>query len=80
MRPHHIWRECWRSCHARDQEVPAMRKLREADAAASQNVARFEPLPDLCSFYCLACDEWHVEEASANQKRGGESAQGKALQ
>src|SRR5262249_10679395 len=22
-------------------------------------------LPDLCSFYCLACDEWHVEEREA---------------
>jgi hypothetical protein len=22
-------------------------------------------LPDLYSFYCLACDEWHVEEGDA---------------
>ena len=26
---------------------------------------RFGGLPDLYSFYCLACDEWHVEEGNA---------------
>ena len=23
---------------------------------------RFDGLPDLYSFYCCTCDEWHVEE------------------
>ena len=27
-----------------------------------RRTSRFR-LPDLYSFYCLACDEWHVEEA-----------------
>jgi hypothetical protein len=27
-----------------------------------RRTSRFGALPDLCSFYCLACDEWHVEE------------------
>jgi hypothetical protein len=26
---------------------------------------RFNGLPDLYSFYCVACDEWHVEEGNA---------------
>jgi hypothetical protein len=26
---------------------------------------RFNGLPDLCSFNCIACDEWHVEDADA---------------
>ncbi len=30
-----------------------------------RRTSRFKPLPDLCSFYCLACDEWHVEEREA---------------
>jgi hypothetical protein len=27
-----------------------------------RRTSRFGGLPDLHSFYCLACDEWHVEE------------------
>jgi hypothetical protein len=27
-----------------------------------RRTSRFNGLPDLCSFYCCACDEWHVEE------------------
>ena len=27
-----------------------------------RRTSRFGGLPDLYSFYCLACDEWHVEE------------------
>jgi hypothetical protein len=30
-----------------------------------RRTSRFGALPDLCSFYCLACDEWHVEEGDA---------------
>ena len=26
---------------------------------------RFDGLPDLYSFYCCTCDQWHVEEADA---------------
>jgi hypothetical protein len=26
---------------------------------------RFDGLPDLYSFYCCTCDEWHVEEGDA---------------
>jgi hypothetical protein len=26
---------------------------------------RFGELPDLYSFYCRTCDEWHVEEGNA---------------
>jgi hypothetical protein len=40
------------------------RALRQTDAAASQNF-RFDGLPDLYSFYCMTCDEWHVEEGVA---------------
>jgi hypothetical protein len=37
-----------------------------------RRTSRYGGLPDLCSFYCLACDEWHVEEreaASEQQRR-----------
>lgn len=34
-----------------------------------RRTSRFDELPDLCSFYCCACDEWHVEECEA--PRGG---------
>jgi hypothetical protein len=27
-----------------------------------RRTSRFGRLPDLYSFYCLDCDEWHVEE------------------
>jgi hypothetical protein len=27
--------------------------------------SRFGGLPDLYSFYCVTCDEWHVEEGLA---------------
>jgi hypothetical protein len=27
-----------------------------------RRTSRFDGLPDLYSFYCVACDEWHVEE------------------
>ena len=30
-----------------------------------RKTSRFGGLPDLYSFYCLACDEWHVEEGDA---------------
>ena len=30
-----------------------------------RRTCRFGALPDLYSFYCLACDEWHVEEGDA---------------
>jgi hypothetical protein len=30
-----------------------------------RRTARFNGLPDLYSFYCVACDEWHVEEGDA---------------
>jgi hypothetical protein len=35
-----------------------------------RRTSRFGGLPDLCSFYCVTCDEWHVEEgeASPNQR------------
>jgi hypothetical protein len=29
-----------------------------------RRTSRFGGLPDLYSFYCLACDEWHVEEGA----------------
>jgi hypothetical protein len=29
-----------------------------------RRTSRFGGLPDLCSFYCVNCDEWHVEEGS----------------
>jgi hypothetical protein len=30
-----------------------------------RKTSQFGGLPDLHSFYCLACDEWHVEEGFA---------------
>jgi hypothetical protein len=30
-----------------------------------RRTSRFGGLPDLYSFYCLECDEWHVEEGGA---------------
>ena len=30
-----------------------------------RRTSRFEGLPDLYSFYCCTCDEWHVEEGDA---------------
>jgi hypothetical protein len=30
-----------------------------------RRTSRYGALPDLCSFYCIACDEWHVEECDA---------------
>ena len=35
-----------------------------------RRTSRFGALPDLYSFYCLACDEWHVEEGdfAGNQR------------
>ena len=27
--------------------------------------SRFDGLPDLYSFYCCTCDEWHVEKGDA---------------
>ena len=30
-----------------------------------RRTSRFRGLPDLYSFYCLACDAWHVEEGNA---------------
>jgi hypothetical protein len=34
-----------------------------------RRTSRFDGLPDLYSFYCLACDEWHVEEGEAVNQR-----------
>jgi hypothetical protein len=31
----------------------------------SRKTLRYGALPDLYSFCCLACDEWHVEEGEA---------------
>ena len=33
-----------------------------------RRTSRFGGLPDLYSFYCVACDEWHVEEGDAVQR------------
>jgi hypothetical protein len=30
-----------------------------------RRTSRFGGLPDLYSFYCVSCDEWHVEEGEA---------------
>jgi hypothetical protein len=30
-----------------------------------RRTSRFGGLPDLYSFYCCVCDEWHVEEGDA---------------
>ena len=30
-----------------------------------RRTSRFGRLPDLYPFYCVACDEWHVEEGVA---------------
>lgn len=30
-----------------------------------RRTSRYGGLPDLCSFYCLTCDEWHIEECGA---------------
>jgi hypothetical protein len=30
-----------------------------------RQTSRYGGLPDLYSFYCVACDEWHVEEGAA---------------
>ena len=38
-------------CHSCGRPMQLLRKT-----------SRFGGLPDLYSFYCLACDEWHVEE------------------
>ena len=34
-----------------------------------RRTSRFGGLPDLYSFYCLACDEWHVEEGGPSKSR-----------
>jgi hypothetical protein len=34
-----------------------------------RKTSRFAGLPDLLSFYCVTCDEWHVEEAEAMPNR-----------
>jgi hypothetical protein len=34
-----------------------------------RRTARFGGLSDLYSFYCVACDEWHVEEGEAAPNR-----------
>ena len=42
-----------------------------------RRTSRCGGLPDLCSFYCLACDEWHVEEddgASEQRQHPGVAA------
>jgi hypothetical protein len=31
-----------------------------------RRTSRFGGLPDLYSFYCVACDEWHVEEGGGS--------------
>jgi hypothetical protein len=31
----------------------------------SRGTLRYGALPDLYSFYCVICDEWHVEEGEA---------------
>jgi hypothetical protein len=33
-----------------------------------RRTSRFGGLPDLYSFYCVTCDEWHVEEGDAVDK------------
>ena len=30
-----------------------------------RRTSRYGGLPDLYSFHCVACDEWHVEEGDA---------------
>ena len=50
--------------------VPCPRlNLRLATAALGRcnfcRTSRFGGLPDLFSFYCCVCDEWHVEEGDA---------------
>ena len=37
----------------------------EQRSSALRRTSRFGGLPDLYSFYCLAGDEWHVEEGNA---------------
>jgi hypothetical protein len=32
-----------------------------------RRTSRFGGLPDLYSFYCVPCDEWHVEEGDARE-------------
>jgi hypothetical protein len=39
-----------------------------------RRTSRFGGLPDLYSFYCLACDEWHVEEGEAVDQRPNRGA------
>ena len=34
-----------------------------------RRTSRFGGLPDLYSFYCVACDEWHVEEGGFHESR-----------
>jgi hypothetical protein len=34
-----------------------------------RRTSRFGGLPDLYSFYCVACDEWHVEEGGPISSR-----------
>ena len=34
-----------------------------------RRTSRFGGLPDLYSFYCVTCDEWHVEEGDAVDKQ-----------
>ena len=41
----------------------------------TRQTSRYGGLPDLYSFNCLACDEWHMEEGN-----GVSIVQGKALQ
>ena len=38
-----------------------------------RRTSRFGGLPDLYSFYCVTCDEWHVEEGDAVAAPAAES-------
>jgi hypothetical protein len=38
----------------------------------SRKTLRYGALPDLYSFYRLACDEWHVEEGEAVRLPGSQ--------
>ena len=53
----------------RDTNTPPLKTLRCCHCARPMQLlrrtSRFGGLPDLCSFYCVACDAWHVEEGSA---------------
>ena len=69
--PKDVVREHYRRVDIGDPAMSAPKPPRCLSCARPMQLlrrtARFGGLPDLYSFYCLACDEWHVEEGGPSK-------------